>query len=231
MVRCARVSSVMWNSVTYWLIVGCYFYGDQRSSINHHPPWPSSNYYFICAANLEEKSSKISIRRRYFTITQTRKTAAMDSGGKIPTTEIKAQLLRDVDEGRISTNAAELINACSALLQMSGKNEHSGGVGEHDTSSTVHGQQTNHATLLKGNAFSHADTTSAGAVTKDLNSVSPEEPNFVSCQKPLHAGEKSVRRPLLPTRSRQPMEMRLCAKDTLWMQNYRELQVSFRYLG
>lgn len=162
----------------------------------------------------------------------------MNSGGKIPTTEIKAQLLRDVDEGRISTNAAELINACSALLQMSGKNEHSGGVGEHDTSSTVHGQQTNHATLLKGNAFSHADTASAGAVTKDLNSVSPEEPNFVSCQKPLHAdittteaGEKSVRRPLLPTRSRQPMEMRLCAKDTLWMQNYRELQVSFRYLG
>jgi hypothetical protein len=156
----------------------------------------------------------------------------MDSDSKLPSSEIKAQVLRDVDEGRISTNAVELIAACSALLQMSGGKEASEKKGVDDTSSPVHDQQvfSNNATLLKSNAFNQKDacTASAGAAPGDVNTVSPvAQPNFVNFHEPLHAemeaGESSVRQPRSKTRRKRS------SKETLWMKNYRELQVSYRY--
>jgi hypothetical protein len=116
----------------------------------------------------------------------------------------------------------------------------------HDQNQEVKGSL-NDIFLLNSDVF-HDDqdnarvSSSAGAVPRHLNIVSPvAKPNFVKTHElhfghdlpmgrllladlEMEAGEKSVRQPHFNTRC-------LPAKDTLWMQHYRELQVSFRYLG
>jgi hypothetical protein len=113
-----------------------------------------------------------------------------------------------------------------------------------DSSFPVHGQKVfpNDTILSNSDAFNQEDacTMSAGAVPRYLNIVSPvAQPNFVNFHElplghvlpmgrlisdmTMEAGESSVRRPHLSTCRLQS------SKETLWMKNYRDLQVSYRY--
>lgn len=124
----------------------------------------------------------------------------MESDGK---SKIKPHLLRDDDVGEASTNAGELIAACSALLVMSGKKVVKPSIPVRclDNGDVVHGQK----------------------VPSNLNNVSPvAQPNLDNFHN-VEGGRASVDQPRLNARRRQSDE------EGMWMKNYRALQVSYRW--